>query len=131
MDSVNAPGAGDIVGPSQAQSSDLTSDEESKLLDYLNKLGTADQKGLSDWITTRQNLIQDRLNELRRQEHMRPLAPNRMQEVVRILETNYGPEHLHSILEDLETKGVVSFFYQGSKMDRELSKEQELKKENE
>lgn len=62
---------------------------------------------------------------------MRPLAPNRMQEVVRILETNYGPEHLHSILEDLETKGIVSFFYQGSKMDRELSKEQELKKENE
>jgi len=78
VDSVNAPGAGDIVGPSQAQSSDLTSDEESKLLDYLNKLGTADQKGLSDWITTRQNLIQDRLNELRRQEHMRPLAQNRM-----------------------------------------------------
>jgi len=131
VDSVNAPGAGDIVGPSQAQSSD----EESKLLDYINKFGTADQKGLSDWITTRQNLIQDRLNELRRQEHMRPLAPNRMQEVVRILETNYGPEHLHSILEDLETKGVVSLFYQGSKMDREWissrAKEQELKKENE
>lgn len=72
-----------------------------------------ERPGLSDWITTRQNLIQDRLNELRRQEHMRPLAPNRMQEVVRILETLYGPEHLHSILEDLETKGVEGFFFQG------------------
>src|SRR5215470_9603110 len=96
------------------------------LLPYLNKLGAADPKGLSDWVTTRQNLIQDRLNELRQQEHMRPLAPNRVQEVIRILETHYGPEHLHSILEDLETKGTGSFFYQQSKMDRELPKEKEL-----
>lgn len=42
-----------------------------------------------------------------------------MQEVVRILETHYGHEHLHEILDYLETKGVESSYYKESKIDRD------------
>lgn len=121
VDLLNAPGAGDPSGPSSSIS---------ELRTYLKELGTANPESLSDWITTRETLIHEQLNKLRKAEHMRPLAPHRMQAVIQFLESEYGPESLNSILEELETHGLNSSFYKESKIERTLPKEQELKKEN-
>nr|GFD00254.1 hypothetical protein, mitochondrial [Tanacetum cinerariifolium] len=81
----------------------------------------------SEWVTSRENLLGDLINELRGREHMRPLAPYRLQAVVDYLGTEYSVEYLDEIIRDVKEKGVGSSFYNESKIDRDLPMERALK----
>lgn len=120
---MSAPGGGDNVASQQATSSDQISDEI--LESHLMELGP-DQ--LSEWVTSRQFFIEDRLNELRREEGMRQLGSLRGEQIVQRFEQRYGTFAFDRILRDLEEKGLESPYYAESKMERSLPTEKELKK---
>lgn len=53
-----------------------------------------DSDWIANWVTTRENELGDIINELRKEEHMRPLGPYRLQDVIESLENNYSIERL-------------------------------------
>ncbi|GER37014.1 UPF0246 protein Spro_0686, partial [Striga asiatica] len=52
-----------------------------------------------------------------KEEHMRPLAPYRLQDVVESLKNNYSIEQLDEIIKDIKEKRLDSSFYQESKIE--------------
>ncbi|GJV44884.1 hypothetical protein Tco_1429420 [Tanacetum coccineum] len=86
-----------------------------------------DSDWTSEWVTSRENRLGDLINELRGREHMRPLAPYRLQAVVDYLGSKYSVESLDEIIRDVKEKGVGSSFYNESKIDRDLPTERALK----
>lgn len=87
-----------------------------------------DSDWTANWVTTRENALGDLINEFRKEEHMRPLAPYRLQDVVESLENKYSIERLDDIIRDIKEKGFDSSFYKESKIDHDLPKEDTLKK---
>nr|GEZ80188.1 hypothetical protein, mitochondrial [Tanacetum cinerariifolium] len=86
-----------------------------------------DSDWTSEWVTSRENLLGDLINELRGREHMRPLAPYWLQAVVDSLGSEYSVEYLDEIIRDVKENGVGSSFYNESKIDRDLPMERALK----
>lgn len=89
---------------------------------------TKDSDWTSHWVTSREDKLGDLINELRKEEHMRPLAPYRLQDVVESLETHFSVENLDFIFNDMMQNRQNSSFYKDyAKNDRNLPKEDELK----
>lgn len=89
---------------------------------------TKDSDWTSDWVTSREDRLGDLINELRKEEHMRPLAPYRLQDVVDNLETKFSVENLEILIKDMEEQRLNSSFYKDyAKNDHNLPKEAELK----
>lgn len=86
-----------------------------------------DSDWTASWVTERENELGDLINKLRKEEHMRPLGPYRLQFVIETLETKYSISDLEKIINDIKINQLNSSFYQESKMDREIPKEAELK----
>ena len=59
---------------------------------------------IANWVTTRENELADLINNLRKEEHMRPLAPYRIQHVIESLEDTYSIECLDDIVKDVKEK---------------------------
>ncbi|GJT23668.1 cytochrome c oxidase subunit 3 [Tanacetum coccineum] len=66
-----------------------------------------DSDWTSEWVTSRENRLGDLINELRGREHMRPLAPYRLQAVVDYLGSKYSVESLDEIILDVKEKGIL------------------------
>nr|WMB96938.1 hypothetical protein [Solanum melongena]WMB96984.1 hypothetical protein [Solanum melongena]WMB97196.1 hypothetical protein [Solanum aethiopicum]BAN09102.1 hypothetical protein [Solanum aethiopicum] len=87
-----------------------------------------DSDWTANWVTTRENALGDLINRLRKEEHMRPLAPYRLQYVVESLENRYSIERLDEIIKDIKEKKFDSAFYKEIKIDRDIPKEDTLRK---
>lgn len=82
---------------------------------------------VSDWVTHRQFLLEDTINNLREREGMRRLGGMRGEQVSLLFEKEAGtPAVYDRILRDLQEKGLSSRYYNLSKIDRSLPVEKDL-----
>lgn len=113
-----------IIAP--AEQNPPLAQEDHTLEAHLRRLGP-DQ--LCEWITTREFQIEDKINQLRQQERMRPLGALRGEQIVLHFEEKYGtPAALDRILKSLEQEGLASQYYSESKIDQSLPTEAELRR---
>jgi hypothetical protein len=112
--------------PNPEQGNPPLAQEDQTLESHLRRLGP-DQ--LCEWITSREFAIEDQLNQLRKQEGMRPLGALRGEQIILHFEEKYGsPAALDRILRSLEQEGLASPYYAESKIEKSLPTEAELRR---
>nr|GEX85610.1 cytochrome c oxidase subunit 3, mitochondrial [Tanacetum cinerariifolium] len=85
-----------------------------------------DSDWTSKWVTSRENLLGDLINELRGREHIRPLAPYRLQAVVDYLGSEYSVEYLDEIIRDNSGMEVTRKIYSFSNLPTKTDVQKEI-----